>query len=130
MKSNTDKLRKEIVSLISTTGSTALSSRVYYLNFPKPATYPYVVYDLRETQTLDGRTSFTLELDCVDHAAVPKTVNALADAIQDALDHCVVNTTDLFFHCYRSRRYPVTEDDKEIRRIHLQMELYYYTKEE
>ena len=105
-------------------------TKIYHLNFPKPAAYPYIVYELREVSSVDGKTSYALELDCVDKDRDTKNIVDIADSIQDALDHAVLNAEKVFFHCYRARRYSVTEDDKEIRRIHLQLDLYFYTKED
>jgi len=127
MKTDTNKLRKEIKTALGT-ALTGTTDRIYYLNFPKPATYPYVVFELREVQSVDGKTSYTLEVDAVSQSA--NTTISMADAITNALDHDAVMTTDLFFHSYRARRYAVVEEDKNIQRVHLQMDLYYYTKEE
>lgn len=127
MKSNTNLLRKELTSVLSA-ALEGVTSRIYYLNFPKPATYPYAVFELRELSSVDGRTSYTLEVDLVSQDI--KVTNNMADAAQDALDHDAVLTSKLFFHAYRARRYAVVEEDKNIQRIHLQMDLYYYSKEE
>lgn len=127
MKINTNELRKEIAAVMAS-ALTGVTNRIYYLNFPKPATYPYAVFELREVSSVDGRTSYTLEADLVSQDV--KTTNSMADAVSDALDHGVVTTTKLFFHAYRSRRYAVVEEDKNIQRVHLQMDLFYYTKEE
>lgn len=127
MKTDTNKLRKEIRAEM-VAALNGVTDRIYYLNFPKPATYPYVVFELREMLVADGRTSYTLEVDVVskDNA----TTISMADKVADAIDHCAVMTNDLFFHSYRSRRYAVVEEDKNIQRVHLQMDLFYYTKEE
>lgn len=127
MKTDTNKLRKEVRTVLAS-ALTGTTDRIYYLNFPKPATYPYVVFELREVQSVDGKTSYTLEVDAVSQSA--STTVSMADAITNALDHDAVSTTDLFFHSYRARRYAVVEEDKSIQRVHLQMDLFYYTKEE
>ncbi len=127
MKSNTNLLRKELASVLFS-ALTGTTDRIYYLNFPKPATYPYAVFELRELSSVDGRTSYTLEVDLVSQDI--KVTNSMADAAQDALDHDAVLTDKLFFHAYRARRYAVVEEDKNIQRVHLQMDLYYYSKEE
>ncbi len=127
MKSNTNLLRKELAAILST-ALTSTTSGIYYLNFPKPATYPYAVFELSEVSTVDGRTSYTLEIDLVSQDI--KVTNNMADTVQDTLDHDVLLTTKLFFHSYRSRRYAVVEEDKSIQRVHLQLDLYFYSKEE
>lgn len=127
MKTDTNKLRKEVKTALAT-ALTGTTDRIYYLNFPKPATYPYAVFELREVQSVDGKTSCTLEVDVVSQSA--STTVSMADAVTNALDHDTVMTTDLFFHSYRARRYAVVEEDKNIQRVHLQMDLFYYTKEE
>ena len=127
MKTDTNKLRKEVRTVLSS-ALTGTTDRIYYLNGPKPATYPYVVFELREVQSVDGKTSYTLEVDAVSQSA--STTVSMADAITNALDHDAVSTTDLFFHSYRARRYAVVEEDKSIQLVHLQMDLFYYTKEE
>lgn len=123
MKSNTNKLRAEIVRLIA-----AECENVYYLNFPKPAKYPYTVFELREIAVNDGQTSYSLEIDVVSNDT--KEVINIADSIQDVFDHREAMTNDFFFHSYRARRYAMVEDDKNIQRIHLSMDLFFYSKEE
>ena len=127
MKHDTNKLRKEVKSVLAS-AITGETDRIYFLDFPKPATYPYVVFDLREVGESYGKTAYALEVDVVSRDEY-KTVS-LADKIGNAFDHDAVSTNDLFFHSYRSRRYPVVEEDKTIERVHLQMDLFYYTKEE
>lgn len=128
MRSNTNELRKELAAVIK--AAIPSGARLHHVNFPKPAVYPYAVYEVRDVSSLDGRTSSTLEIDCVDYSDDAKSVNNMADAVQDALDHEPVNTSKVFFHCYSARRYAVNEEDKMIKRIHLQMDLYHYTKED
>lgn len=127
MKTDTNKLRKEVRSVLAAAlyGTT---DRIYYLDFPKPATYPYAVYELREVRESYGQTAYTLEVDLVSRDAY--TTITMADAVGNAFDHDTVSTNDLFFHSYRSRRYAVVEEDKTIERVHLQMDLFYWTKEE
>lgn len=127
MKHDTNKLRKEVKSVLSS-ALTGETDRIYYLDFPKPAIYPYVVFDLREVRESYGQTAYTLEVDVVSRSEY--TTISLADKIGDAFDHDTVSTSDLFFHSYRSRRYAVVEEDKAIERVHLQMDLFYWTKEE
>lgn len=127
MKHDTNKLRKEVKSVLAT-ALTGVTDRIYYLDFPKPATYPYAVFDLREVRESYGQTAYTLEVDLVSQSVY--TTNSMADKVADTFDHDTVSTTDLFFHSYRSRRYAVVEEDKKIERVHLQMDLFYWTKEE
>ena len=127
MRTDTNKLRKEVRDIMAA-ALTGVTDRIYYLNFPKPATYPYAVFELREVQSVDGRTNYTLEVDVVSQSA--STTISMADALTNAFDHDAVNTEYLFFHSYRARRYSVLEEDKSIQRVHLQMDLFYYTKEE
>lgn len=127
MKTDTNKLRKEVRAVLAS-ALTGETDRIYYTDFPKPAAYPYVVFELNEVRESYGQTAFALEVDVVS-TDVYKTVS-LADKIGNAFDHDAVSTNDLFFHSYRSRRYAVVEEDKSIERVHLQMDLFYYTKEE
>ena len=127
MKTNTNKLRKKLKEIM-TGALTGVTDKVYYLNFPKPPSYPYVVFELREMIVVDGRTTYQLEVDIVSKDAA--TTISMADKLGDALDHDAVTTADLFFHSYRSRRYAIVEEDKNIQRVHMQMDLFYYTKED
>ena len=122
-----NKLRKEIKTILAT-ALTGVTDRIYYLNFPKPVTYPYVVFELREVRESYGQTAYTLDVDLVSQSVY--TSNSMADKVADTFDHDAVSTNDLFFHSYRNRRYAVVEEDKKIERVHLQMDLYYWTKEE
>lgn len=127
MKTDTNKLRKKLKEIMAG-ALTGVTDKVYYLNFPKPASYPYVVFELREMLVVDGRTSYQLEIDVVSKDS--QTTISMADKLGDALDHDAVTTTDFFFHSYRARRYAIVEEDKNIQRVHMQMDLFYYTKED
>ena len=121
MKSNSKELHKAITTLLKTRVST-----VSYLNIPKPISYPYAVFNLRLVGTSYGQQQYQLEIDVVTRDIA--SVEELADNIQDDLDYYVFKDTNVFFHAYRSSRYPVVEEDKGIERRHLTFELYFYTR--
>lgn len=121
--SNTNELRKQIASILKRS-----TPNVHYLNFPKPASYPYLVFELKELGTEDGQTKCSLEVNCV--AKTQSQVNSLADSVQDSFDHIVVGNNKIFFHAYRNRRDAIVEEDKTIERIRVMIDLYYYSREE
>jgi len=123
MKINYNDMRKEIASIIKT----ATSVNSYYLNRPATA-YPYIVFDLKEVACIDGQTTYNLEVDVFTKDI--KTTNDHADSIEQAFDHYIGGDSKFFFHSYRARRYDVVEEDKTVKRVHIQMELYVYSKEE
>lgn len=122
MKTNSKELHKAITTILKTRVST-----VSYENIPKPVTYPYAVFSTRLLGTSSGRQNYQLEVDVVSRDI--ETTEDLADLIQEDLDYQVINNSKIFFHVYRSTRYPVVEEDKDIERRHLVFDLYFYTKE-
>ena len=122
MKTNSAQLHKAIRNLLIPS-----VTNVYYENIPKPATYPYAVFSTRLMGTTSGQQSYQLEIDVA--AKDQKTVEDLADSIEDNFDYLSFANQYLFFHVYRATRYTVVEEDKSIERRHLTFDLYYYTRE-
>lgn len=123
MKHNENELRKALTALLG-----QMCANVHYKNFPKPAVYPYFVYDCRQVGSGEsGRINYQIDIDVISKS--DKTTIDLSDAVMDMFDHCTYSTEKLFFHAYNSTAQPVVEDDKGIARLRIVVELFYYSKE-
>jgi len=122
VKTNSKELHKALTAILK-----ARVSTVAYENIPKPVTYPYVVFSTRLIGTSSGQQRFQLEIDVASRDI--ETSEDLADLIQEDLDYRTFSNDKIFFHAYRSSRYPVVEEDKGIERRHMTFDLYFYTKE-
>lgn len=120
MQSN--EMRKQIASKL-----TPICANTNYRDIPKPATYPYIVFDLNEVGDSYGQTRALLEINVVSKDR--KDALNKADAIQKALDHVNVLTNKVFYHCYKQNRNFVDEEDKTLQRVRITFELFYYEKE-
>ncbi len=125
MKSNTNELRKQLNAILKNIDNTA---KVYYHNTPQPAPKPYIVFDVQTLGYEEGKTSCTLEVNCV--AATQAEVQNLADKVQDTFESKILNANKLLFYSFRGARRSVDEEDKLIERIRLMIDLYVYSREE
>lgn len=123
MKSNTNALKEYIALLLKN----ACENVYFEKSFEK--SYPYIVYELSETQSEAGRTQYKLELNCIDKGTAT-TVDEIADCVQDMFNEGSYQNEKVSFYSYRSQRQTVYEEDKSIRRRRLIVELYSYSKEE
>jgi len=123
MKSNTNALKDCIASLLK-----EVCENVYFeKSFEK--LYPYIVYELSETQSEAGRTQYKFEVNCIDKGTAT-AVDEIADRVQDMFNEGSYQNEKVSFYSYKSQRQTVYEEDKSIRRRRLIFELYFYSKEE
>ena len=123
MKSNTNAIRKQLkAELIK------IASSVNYRKRPLPIKYPYVMYELRELSTEDGKTKCNLEVNVVSKD--PAEAVDLADKVQDLFDGYSFLDDHCAFEAYRQQRNIIEEEDKAIERIRLLFELNYHKREE
>lgn len=121
MKTNSKQLHKAIMTIVS-----FRVTNTAYENIPKPVVYPYAIFSTRLLGTNYGQHRIQLDIDVASRDT--ETTEDLADLIQDDLDYITYSDDNIFFHVYRSTRYPVVEEDKGIERRRMTFELYFYTR--
>lgn len=89
-----------------------LHSRVYRNESIKSPTFPYVVFSLDSLTPMDPSTDYYLNVDIMEkpHTSV-RTIETLADLIQDSLDSLVLRTVDLNVHSVLEQRQFITQTD-------------------
>ena len=123
MKTNSKELHKAITTILK-----SHVTNVAYENIEKPVSYPYAVFSTRLLGTSSGQQRYQLDIDVASRDT--SVTEELADLIQDDLDYVTYTNDKIFFHVYRSTRYPVVEEDKGIERRRMTFELYFYSRSE
>lgn len=122
MKINTNELKKEIVTELS-----AIVDTVVYQRTILPIKPPYVVFEIRTLNNVDGKTHCNFEVNVFDKSQTNADANA--DAIQEFYDHYDFQNDKVAFYTYISTRQNLTDEDKTVKRIRLVFDLYLYSKE-
>lgn len=100
----------------------------YYSEAPEKAAYPYAVFDVNVYSNDDGRSNATLEINVWDENAYYSRAEKLADEIEEKVDGEISLSDDLLFYVYKGSREHVVDDDKRIKRIRMQFDLYFYER--
>ena len=100
----------------------------YYVDAPEDAEYPYVVFELTRTQEDYDRQSYILEINVWDKHKYYSRAEAKMDDIEKLLNGCYELSTQDLFYVFNGNRQVVPDDDRQIKRIREQFELYYYER--
>ena len=100
----------------------------YYMEAPEDAEYPYAVFELNRLSEDYERQSVILEINVWDSHKYYSRAEATMDDIEAKLHgHFQLSNNDVFY-VFNGSRQPVPDDDKDIKRIREQFELYYYER--
>lgn len=90
----------------------AIHARTYRNEAPQSPTRPYIVFTLASVSATDPSVDYYLNVDVFDapHVSV-RTIETLADTIQDALDNSVIRTSALNLHLTLEQRQYVSNTD-------------------
>ena len=108
------KLRSTIVAALR-----AVHPRVYYQRAPDGAPYPYLVYELPNSNDQGDLEQFVLDVDGWDRPAVQgdsTQLEQLMAAVDEALDRRVVTVDGTPMVIYRETRLPLEDDDVRLLR--------------
>lgn len=99
---------------------------VYCGTAPSSVEYPCIVWNLQELSCEDGLSLQELEADVMDYGEDTAPSEAIADDLQQRLDHFQTLTDTFEVSIYRERRQPLQENDKLVirRRLIFQVRLY------
>lgn len=100
----------------------------YYSEAPEGAAYPYAVFDVNVLSVDDARNSCTLEINVWDKGAYYSRAEQMADDIEKKVDGEISLSDDLLFYAYKGSREHILDEDKQIKRIRMQFELYFYER--
>lgn len=121
----TNEVRDVILAVI-----TASSERPsFYEQAELSADYPYSVFDMRRMTATEGIERYALEVNVWDKYKTYSRVDYIADAIERDMDKTVLMINSAVLTMHKDSRQIIEDEDKNIRRIRLQMELIIVAKE-
>lgn len=121
--SRTYKLRTVVKTLLS-----PLNVPVYYENSIDTSSYPYIVFELESIDYNNNRDDVILTINVWDRNIDSKTVEDLADDIEDIFNYNNYPTDYVLPTFFKVNRLNVLDEDKEIRRRQLQFQVQNYER--
>lgn len=121
MKINFNELRKELKTELDTIVTSV------YEGARKPTTYPYAVFEVRQTGESDGRTQCVFEVNI--YGEDPADLEDYADDIEEMYDHYEYADTKIAFYTFKASRQPAPAEDRNVKRRRILIDLYLYSKE-
>lgn len=120
--SKTAELRKLIQSVLS-----EICPRVYYEQSADTELFPYIVYDLASID-LDKieRDDLVMTVDVWDRSNDPKSVENIADSIEQRLNTANLPTESVLPTFFRISRTSVQDTDKSLKRRQLKFQIQNY----
>lgn len=98
---------------------------VSYGQAEKHTARPYIVYTLETISAADDMETMELEVNCVDYGKDTGPCESLADQVEMLFDRWYYIDADIQFSTYRNRRQPVTEEDRQIIRRRILIEIHF-----
>lgn len=120
----TKALRKLITEQLRT-----VPGAVYHREAPKDAGYPYKVFNLSSVAFLDARDDQVLDVDVWDRATDTKTVEDVADQIENLFRDANLPAPPIYPTFYRDARYFLDDPDKTLQHIQLRFIVQLYEEE-
>lgn len=113
--SKTADLRELITTKLGT-----VNGGTYHRIAPKDAAYPYKTFELASVNLGDlSRDDITLDVDIWDHAIDSKSVEEIADGIEDVFNDVNLPQTTILPTFFRESRLVIDDPDKDIQHIRL-----------
>lgn len=124
MKNNTNELKKQLQSILK-----GICTSVYYEIVRENKKYPYLIYEIKQLSYEAGCSSYEIEINCVDKNESTALVDEVADQVQNLLEGYEFANDKISFYTYTASRQTVYEEDKNLKRRRLTVELRLYSKE-
>ena len=100
----------------------------YYMEAPEDAKYPYAVFELNRLSEDYERQSYILEVNVWDSHKYYSRAEAKMDDIEKLLHGYFQLSNNDVFYVFNGSRQSIPDDDKAIKRIREQFELYLYER--
>ena len=120
LRINTENLKKFVVRELK-----KACPNVAYLRATDKTPFPYVVFELEQKKQETGYLTF-IEINIFDNSKSSKTVEQLADNIEDILDDTMFDEETFTISIDLNARNNVDESDKDIQRRRLLFDAEYY----
>lgn len=121
--SKTTALRAVVTARLQT-----ICPRVYYGQADPNAARPYLVYTLEQLGQEDDMHRLELEINVTDYGTDTEPVETMADEIMAAFEKWYYIDDTIQFASYPDRCQPVTEDDRNVIRRRLLIEMHFYER--
>lgn len=124
--SKTADLRELVTEKLNT-----IRGASYYRKAPDDANFPYKTFDLSRMDAGNShRDDIDLCVDIWDRCIDPKSVDEIADKIEELFDVVNIPRDTILPTFFRTSRYPVEDQDKNIQHTQLHFLVELYTKKE
>lgn len=117
--------RTEKLKIFITTELKKTCQNVCYQNANDNTPFPYLVFDLSHRK-LETGYNYSLEINAFDNSKSSKTVESIADNIEDILDDTMFDEETFTISIDLNARNNVEESDKDIQRRRLLFDAEYY----
>lgn len=126
LRTELNKILKSIHPNITVDGKS--KSRVYFEDAPDTVPFPYIVYNLPQSFTIDDQENFNLDIDVWDNNEITTALETLSQSIWDELNRYYHIDENMQFTTYRINRMTIQDDDPRIRRRTLMFNIRYYDR--
>lgn len=97
---------------------------------PEDAAYPYAVFSARRISESDGKQIYSLEINVWDQNTYYSRAESMMDELEHKLHRCNYMTDSHLIRIFKGQRQPVTDPDKDIKRVREQFEMHVYERED
>ena len=106
----------------------ALCPRVYYGQAKSKTERPYIVYTLEQIDQTDDLHTLELEANVMDYGQDTGPAEELSYAVMAAFDRFYYLDKEIQFSTYPTRQQPVTEEDRNVIRRRLLIEIHLHER--
>ncbi len=103
-------------------------TRAFCEEAPKDIPYPYAVFSAKRINEMDGRQAYSLEINVWDRHQYYSRAENMMDELESKLHRCNHLTDGFLIRIFRGQRQNVPDQDREIKRIREQFEMYVYER--
>lgn len=105
-----------------------LHPRVYFMEAPSSAQYPYIIFDLPNSFSNEDQDIFVFDVDIWDKTDDTTDLETLADKVWENLNNTKIFNDYMQVSIYKDKRLTIRDDDPQIKRRKLIFELRYFKR--
>lgn len=97
---------------------------------PQDISYPYAVFNARRLNETDEIQTYSLEINVWDRHQYYSRADKMMDNLERKLNKCNHLTDRYLIRIFRGPRQNVPDQDKDLKRVREQFEMYVYERED
>lgn len=97
---------------------------------PQKIAFPYAVFSARRLNETDERQAYILEINVWDQHPYYSRAEGMMDDLERKLHKCNQLTDRYLIRIFRGQRQNVPDQDKDLKRVREQFEMYVYERED